>query len=436
MKKKGSILISVIAILSSLLMIGLAVGSATLATTLKTHRSYQNMVALDLAEAGINKAVWELNQGTGYAGETNNTSLGNGAFDIEITSVGAGVNQILATGYTPTKAHYKAKRKIRVKLTDRKATSKSAFFYGVQLGSLGAFIENNAYIEGNVYSGGSVKGLNGAYVKGSVFVYNSPGSNGTIDNINIMNPANTNSPYIYNAWAHNIFNTKIYGNATYACDSTSCFNNNTVKGTKLPNSSDPETILDSDWPIQDADINSWKEQANYGTTITGDYSGTRLGPAVVNGNMSVNSVTTLTGLVYVKGDLVINGGATLKLDSSYGPNSGLIVVDGQIRLGNGAIVSGSGDTKSTMMLLSTLTNNTLTDLKPAISAENGTQGAVYYAKNGVLKINNTGYALSFAGKGLYLSQNSYFKYEKGVKNPNFSSGPGGQWGITDWQVIY
>jgi hypothetical protein len=152
--------------------------------------------------------------------------------------------------------------------------------------------------------------------------------------------------------------------------------------------------------------------------------------------MTVTNTCTLNGLVWVTGNLTINIGSTLKLDSSFGANSGTIIVDGQIHLDNGSIIQGSGNPKSSIMLLSTKVNNSLYDAAPAILADNGSAGAVYYAKNGILKINNTGHAVSFSGRGLYLAQNAYFSFDKGIKNPNFTNGPGGMWGITDWQIVY
>lgn len=433
--KKGSILVSILLILSSLLMVGIAVSTAVLSTTIKAERAYQSTAALDLAEAGINKAIWELNQGNTYTGEENNTSLSGGAFEVTLTNLNLVTNQIVATGYVPSKSNYKAKKTIRVRLTDKTAGTKAAFFYGVQLGTLGAQLDNNAYIDGNVYSGGSVTGKNGAYIKGSVFVYDSNGTKGTIRDIKIMDYANPNPPYIYNAWASNIFNSEIYGDATYSCGDSSCFSGNTVRGLLNPNQAPPEPLTDADWTIKDSDILAWKQLAeSYGTLTS--FSGTNLGAKKILGDVTVNGTLTLSGNIWITGNLTLTQNSILQLDPSYGANSGIIVVDGQINLENGSQILGSGNAKSFILMLSTKVNNSLTDPVPAIYAANGSSNAVYYAKDGVLKLNNTASAKSYAGKGLYLSQNSYFKFDQGIKNPNFTSGPGGRWDIADWQILY
>lgn len=441
MSKKGSILVGIIVILASLMTVGIAVTGSVLSTNLKLQKSHQITLAMNFAEAGLNKAVWELNQGRNYTGETNNSSLSTtkarGSFDVTVNTLSLNSLEVIATGYVPSKTNYSTKRTIKVRLSDKEVTEKKAFFYGIQLGTLGAKLENNSYIEGNVYSGGTLSGKNGSYVKGSVIMYNEGTNYGTVRDIHVKDPSNLNPPYIYNVWAHNIFNSTIYGDASYSCNTASCFSGNTVKGVLKPSSPPSTPMTANDWAIRDEDIALWKQVSEAGGVLS-SFAGSYIDTKKVNGDMTVNggTTTTLGGTVWVTGNLTIKNGATLQVDPQYGANSGLVIVDGQIYLENGAIAKGSGHTSSTLMLLSTKTNNSLSDPVPAIYASNLSRGSIYYAKNGFLYLNNNASAVSYAGKGLFLAQNSYFKFSKGIRNPNFTSGPGGRWEMKDWQVVY
>lgn len=56
--------------------------------------------ALALAEAGIDKAAYELNQDSSYTGETD-TALSPGTFTITVSNIDDSTKQIIATGSVP-----------------------------------------------------------------------------------------------------------------------------------------------------------------------------------------------------------------------------------------------------------------------------------------------------------------------------------------------
>src|SRR3990167_5784839 len=59
--------------------------------------------AMQLAEAGVDRAIWQLNETAGaYAGETC-TVLGAGVFDVAVTTLSGSLNEITATCYIPSK---------------------------------------------------------------------------------------------------------------------------------------------------------------------------------------------------------------------------------------------------------------------------------------------------------------------------------------------
>ena len=53
-----------------------------------------------LAEAGIDKAVYELNQSAGYSGESD-SALGNGTYSVSIVSIDGNTKRGIATSYIP-----------------------------------------------------------------------------------------------------------------------------------------------------------------------------------------------------------------------------------------------------------------------------------------------------------------------------------------------
>jgi len=108
-----------------------------------------------LAEAGIDKAVYELNQNAGYSGESD-VLLGAGTFTTSVSSIDNNTKRITATSHVPNSTNPTATKIIKVTATID--TSIVAFRYGVQIGQGGAILNNGSRIEGNLFSNGDVSG--------------------------------------------------------------------------------------------------------------------------------------------------------------------------------------------------------------------------------------------------------------------------------------
>lgn len=111
--------------------------------------------ALALAEAGIDKAVYELNQSSGYSGE-NNTALGLGAFSVAISTIDSNTKRLMVTSVVPNVAHPTATRVLKVNVAIN--SSAVSFRYGVQVGQGGVSMSNNSTITGNMFSNGDITG--------------------------------------------------------------------------------------------------------------------------------------------------------------------------------------------------------------------------------------------------------------------------------------
>lgn len=108
-----------------------------------------------LAEAGIDKAIYELNNTAGYTGETD-TALGNGSFSVSIASIDGSNKRLTAIGYVPNSANPTATKEIQV--TAGINASVVSFRYGVQVGEDGITMSNGSRIEGNIFSNGNISG--------------------------------------------------------------------------------------------------------------------------------------------------------------------------------------------------------------------------------------------------------------------------------------
>ena len=108
-----------------------------------------------LAEAGIDKAVYELNHTANYSGETN-TALGNGVFSVSMASIDGSTKRLTATGYVPNSTNPTATKVIQATVSIN--SSVVSFRYGVQVGDGGVTMSNNSTINGNIFSNGNVSG--------------------------------------------------------------------------------------------------------------------------------------------------------------------------------------------------------------------------------------------------------------------------------------
>lgn len=215
------------------------------------------------------------------------------------------------------------------------------------------------------------------------------------------------------------------------------FVNVTAGGSACPNancivSSDPPQPL----PISDGVIQDWRDVAEVGGTINGNYtvSGSQsLGPKKINGDLKISggSTLTVTGTVWVTGNLEIENNATVKLSSGYGANSGMIVVDGLVDISNNVIMSGSGQTGSFLMVVAGKNDPT----HQVMDISNNLEGAIYYAGHGRIHFNNNAATKEATAYGLDLDNNVTVTYESGLQNVNFTSGPSGGYSVKYWKEV-
>jgi Tfp pilus assembly protein PilX len=226
-----------------------------------------------------------------------------------------------------------------------------------------------------------------------------------------------------NAYAHTVNNSTIAG--TNYCQVGS--GNNKTCNTSL---ADPVAV---DMPISEANMQDWKDAALEGGVHSGNYilDGTTgsIGPKKIQGDLMVqnNATLTVSGTLWVTGNINISNNATVRLTSSYGSGSGVIIADGTVSIGNNVSFNGSGTSGSYIMVVTTSSSTS------AINLQNNAGAVVLYAANGTVNVANNAGAASINGYQINLSNNAVITYQTGLANANFVNGPSGSWSATSWR---
>ena len=240
------------------------------------------------------------------------------------------------------------------------------------------------------------------------------------------------------AKANTITNSTVDGDAYYQT-----LVSTTVVGTSYPGSPDPSFVP---LPLSDENIASWKADAEAGGTIVGDYLATTTvaGPIKIDGNFSIvgGDIFTVSGVVYITGNIEPGNNATIRCDPLFGEQSCIIVTDGYIDISNNVIFSGSGDPKSYLMILSTVENCLGGVQTPscgpensAVYIKNNATGAIFYASDSLVHISNGVDVTSIVGYKFRLDNVATVTYENDISDLTFSSGVGGGWRINEWKEV-
>lgn len=227
---------------------------------------------------------------------------------------------------------------------------------------------------------------------------------------------------IGNAYAHTV-NDATIGGLNFC--KTGSGNNKTCD----PSKSDP---IQKSMPISERSIQAWKEVAEKGGVTIGNYTvpaSMDLGSQKITGNLNILNGKTLTlgGVIWVQGNLIIENNCLVKLNSSFGNSSEVIIVDGTITISNNAKFGGSGADGSYVLVISTSSSTS------AISLANNAGAVALYAANGTINVANNGGAKSINGYSIHLAPNVVIEYDSGLTDLNFVSGPSGSWNIDSWQ---
>ncbi|MBW6431623.1 hypothetical protein K0A96_00380 [Patescibacteria group bacterium] len=449
-KKRGNAWAGILILLTFILTLGLAVMSDSLSTTLQTRKLAQIHVAQALCDAGVERAIWELN--TSRSLSEMNFTLPTGYVEISVVggSPSLGWVEIQATSYVPNEESPKTTRTVRAKIKNEPNESAIGFDKAVQVGGLGLEVKNGAIINGSVYSGGKVKCDNNGVINGDVYVHDN--STGFFTN-SIVDGCNNG---IKDAFSYDILNTTVSGTGYYV-------------GSKIGSTGVFEEIGETDLPgyeelpIPEAEIQRFKSWAakdgepNEGSIIVRNKDVKIIGPKVINGDLKVETGGTLilTGALQVIGDINIDSGSDVILHESFERNGSILIASkdsngdkGKIDIQQNVAIRGTGfeeeqceeegncTTRKPSYILIIAESDSDNEDSPAIWAGNNSGSVIYYAPYGIIKLRPNTAIHAITGAGLIMDNNSSLDFVDGLELGNFSGGPGRTWRLIEWQVLY
>lgn len=309
--------------------------------------------------------------------------------------------------------------------------------YGLFSGTGGIKLANSARVIGNTYANGTIEGAGSSMILGDVV---SAGPSGLIKGITATG----------SVFANTIDNIETYEDAHFNVG----LGTNIIASTTFSPAVNQPT---STFPIPDTIIQEWKDAVtNYGTVIaatdpvcsTGTYTidtSISIGYVRIECDVDVQKNTTtltLTGPVWVEGNLSFTQGPTVRVDASLGRRSVQFIVDNpinrltssQIAVRNQTDFFGSGDDRSFILLLSANESASLGGTEDAIDIAQSADGKVImYAADGLVDVSNGVELRAVTGYQIDVAQNSDIIYEDGLSNLLFTAGPGSGYVLTDWQ---
>jgi hypothetical protein len=317
-----------------------------------------------------------------------------------------------------------------------------SFHYGIQAGNGGFVLDgnNSSKIIGNVFSGGTVVATGqGNYIYGDVI---SAGSSGLINGVHATGTA----------YAHTIQNSTIDKDAYYTTITGSTATGaSCTGGTNThchPGSTDQDIAA---LPISDDQITEWESDAAAGGTSSNCSSGTynitastTIGPLKIPCNLTIKGATvTITGPIWVTGNIAIQTGSTVKMDSSLGDANVAIIADNTtnrltsslIDLTQQATFQGSGSSDSYIFLISQNNSSENGGSTDAISLGQGASGVIGYASHGQITLSQSANLKEVTAYKIVLTNSAVATYDRGLPSVLFNSGPTGGYSILTWKEV-
>lgn len=361
------------------------------------------------AESGVEDALLRLKKGWSTTVPT--LQVGNATINVTISPIFAGARTVTSNGNS-------AGRIRKAEAVYQLEGDTPGFFYGAQVGDGGLRMENSSKVVGNVFSNGNAQLTGTAKITNTIQIAGGGNkiSGGYVDGDAYVDICENNTQ---------IAGT-LHANTPGNCD----YGSLTTSGLPI----DPIPL-----PIPNSQIDEWKAEAAAGGTM-GSFDRTNgihtLGPVKIAGDLTIQNTAQLVvaGTIWVTGNIDIKNSGQVRLHSSYGSTSGIIVAGdgptgGLITLQNSSVSSGSGQAGSYLMYIST------SSADPAIVIENFAKVDILYSNTGWVAIENDTDMRSVNAYGIHVQNNAELTYEIGLENAFFTSGPSAGWTVTSWKEI-
>ncbi len=417
-KEKGSaMMLSVLFLLSFSLIVVYGVATPVLKETQAITNAESSRQSFFASESGVEDSVLRVSQSMNYS-STETLNVGDALATTQIDTTNPSDIQISSTG---DEADLIRKNTISLATGDG-----IAFNYGIQAGDGGIQLDNSSSIQGNANSSGSIIGSGDNLIKGTVI---SAGPSGYITGIHATS----------SAYANTIEDSEIDVNAYYQT-----IINTIVSGTSYPGSPDQAT---SSMPIADEQIESWKQVALGGGIINSPCpyeiknTSETIGPVKIDCDLVIQaSDVTLTGHVWVDGNINIRGSSEVDVSGALSGQSVALIADndsdqsgsGIIDLENSAEFFGAGS-GSYVLFISTNNHASTIGDDAAIEVRNTVTGdLLVYAPYGKVSLQNSINIKEVTAYKIHLRNTAEVIYETGLINLLFDSGPSGGYTINSW----
>lgn len=387
-----------------------------------------------LAESSLEEVLYRIKSSKQFS-STETLSLNGGTANTTITDIidGKRVISVASKNF-----NYRSLR------ADLLLGTGISFHYGIQSGQGGFILQNTSSIVGNVFSAGTVTGY-GNYVYGDVI---SSGASGLIDGVHATGTARS----------HNIKKTTsnptiIDGDAYYVNKDAGVV----VNGTSYPGSVDQPLV---DLPISDDQIFKWESDALAGGVMTSNqcdsYSSSTktctittnktIGPIKIPFNLLIkcsSCVVTVSGPVWIAGDLTTQTGPIVKMATSLGNKNVAIIshdptatsTKGIINIGQSTIFQNSGSSGSFIFLMSMNNSAETGGTTDAIILNQGASAMVAYASHGQVTLSQSVNIKEVTAYRIILQNSAQVVYDKGLPTTLFQTGPSGGYAIISWKEI-
>lgn len=348
--QQGVVLMTVLFISLLLTFVGLSLADVAIAQFSRTSKNVFVSNALLAAEAGAEQTLFEFNQNNSFTGFTSETEFyndnvqGRGTYQTAITN-GSGPNEKIITSTGRTYRHGSTEientRSVRVTVVGTVSPG-----YSVHTGVGGLILAGSAnitnskiYVNGGITMSGAAR-IGTAAQPLEVFVANQKCPAGSNPGATYAVVCTSGQPISMSG------SSRIYGSVCATGQTQSVFGSANIQtGTGgqglIPNCTAPTTPM----PTYDraahiaamtttsaanninVDCSQWQNPNGFVRTMPAN---TRLNG---NANWSSSCDLTITGDVYITGNLDIGGSARIRIANSVGTDRPVIVVDGTITVG-------------------------------------------------------------------------------------------------------
>lgn len=227
-----------------------------------------------------------------------------------------------------------------------------------------------------------------------------------------------------NAYANTLRDLTIGGGAYYQVAE------NIQAGSIHPGSTDP---IAQSMPLSESNIAQWKNTASSSAVFNGDITNCPLtlaaGKYIGSISLPLNCSVTISSPIWITGNLSLSNNNTLRLDPSFDDSSGVVMVDNFITFGNGNRLLGSGTAGSYLIVLSDFNSRDDPEGRDAISINNSDNSGIIYSNLGSITVANNNNMTEITAWKLKLMNNVIVKYDQGLANSFFSSGPSGAYSL-------